>query len=536
MFSLFLLVPVLLLILSSLGIAILRQVRPSIGYSWLWATLASLLAFGCILFLRWRLPLELSVGQWEPFDRSSLVLSFLVDRVSWPYAFSLVAILVAVVLTDSARLNKDTGPIPWIFCLLITGLGLLAILAGKPVTMVLAWTMIDLVELTGVFSTRAGRWLSGPMIITFAVRVSGTLLVLVAVLVASALGIKFTLNAIPSELALLMVGAAGLRLGVLPLNLPFVRDVYSWQGLGNLLRLIGPASCLVVLGRMPETAIPVEWQPLLLFLMAMASLYGSAMWLASDPTMSGRPYWVITLAGLAITCVIRGNPLASIAWGVALLLSGSVLFLYSAQNRLVLWLPMLATLGVIGLPFTPSASGWQGVIGPNFDLYNLVFAASVFLLCLGYVRRALVLRDQLYSMERWIHTVYPAGLLVLILSQWAIEALDWRRAFTPGVWPVSVAVGLLAFLVSLARFSNRASMAVERMRSSWLVAFSQTIGNGLAVFFRLNWLYRFLGWIYELLQGLIQLLTAIFEGDGGVMWAMVVLVLVISLLVGGGSP
>ena len=536
MIALLFLIPVLLLPLSSLGIALLRQSRPGVGYAWLWATLVSLVSAGVILSLRWQIPLEVSIHQWDPFGQPSMELYFLLDAVSWPYTFTLSILLVAILLSDSARLQSDAGPITWIFSLLITAIGMLATLAGKPVTLVLTWTAIDLLELMGVFSTRTGRWVSQPMIIAFAVRVTSTLLVMAAVLLSSAWGIDFTFTPISPRLSFLMLFAAGLRLGVLPLNLPFIREVYSWRGLGNLLRLIGPASSLMVLGRMPVDAVPVQWQPFFLFFSALAALYGGAMWMASNPAQNARVYWVIALAGLSVASVVRGSAHASIAWGIALLLTGSVLFLYSAQSRRVMFIPLVAVLGVVGLPFTPAALGWYGVIGPAFDTYSLLFILAVLMLCLGYVRRVLVPREELYSMERWIHTVYPAGLVLLILAQWGIMAAGWSEGFfSLGVWWASLPVAL-ALLGGVWFFSTRPALMPIHMGNNWLATFAQGVGGGLAAFFRLNWLYRFLGWLYGLAQSFVELLTAIFEGDGGILWAVVMLILLISLLGNGGAP
>jgi hypothetical protein len=60
----------------------------------------------------------------------------------------------------------------------------------------------------------------------------------------------------------------------------------------------------------------------------------------------------------------------------------------------------------------------------------------------------------------------------------------------------------------------------------------------LGAIFRLNWLYRIFAWVYRLAQGLIQLLTAMFEGDGGILWSLVMLALIISLISAsvGGLP
>jgi hypothetical protein len=61
---------------------------------------------------------------------------------------------------------------------------------------------------------------------------------------------------------------------------------------------------------------------------------------------------------------------------------------------------------------------------------------------------------------------------------------------------------------------------------NWVCAFQ---------FVPLNWLYRFFAWVYQVLQSVIQLLTAILEGDGGILWSLVLLALLISLILTGGA-
>ncbi len=49
-------------------------------------------------------------------------------------------------------------------------------------------------------------------------------------------------------------------------------------------------------------------------------------------------------------------------------------------------------------------------------------------------------------------------------------------------------------------------------------------------FFSLDWLYRSIWILYQLLRRLIDWITAILEGDGGILWAMLLLALLLSLL------
>ncbi len=538
MISLLVLLPVLLLILAALGILILLQIRPSIGYAWSIAALMGLVTVGAAVFLRWRLPVELTIDQFRAFADLSSPVAFRLDSSSWPYMFSLVVLALAFILTDAARLETEAFPLRWAAGLALTALGLLAVMAANPITLVLTWTAVDLVECFMVLSTTAGRRLGVQTVTFFSVRVSGTVLVIVAILFARSRAVPFDIAPISSSLAIFMLLAAGLRLGVLPLNVPYTREVYSWRGLGNVMRMIGPASSLMVLGRMPEQVVPPEWKPFFLGLAALAGLYGGGMWLAADNDRNGRPYWITALAALAVASVINGSPRASIAWGMALIFSGSVLFFYTARRRQILFIPLLGMLDVAGLPFTPAAAGWPGLAGGPIDLFTLLFLLVVLFLLWGYLRHFARPRDELYRMERWVHTVYPAGLVFLILGHWLTGIYGWPGSLTAGVWWVAVALALTGALGGILAYFFPGVFSGEAARGRWLAVFVGRVGAALGAILRLNWLYRFIAWVYRLVQGLIQLLTAMFEGDGGILWSLVMLALIISLISAsvGGLP
>jgi hypothetical protein len=402
-------------------------------------------------------------------------------------------------------------------------------------TLVVTWTAVDLVESLLVFSTSAGRRMGEQTVAVFAVRVTGTLLVIVAVLFAHSQALPFDLAPIPSSLAIFMLLASGLRLGVLPLNVPYSREVYAWRGLGTLIRMVGPATSLVVLGRMPEQVVLAEWNSVFLLLTALAALYGSGMWMVSDNELNGRPFWFIALAALAVASVINGNPQASIAWGMVLLFCGGVLFFFSARRRQILFIPLLGMLGIAGLPYNPAASGWFGLAGSQFSFFPLWYLISVLFLIWGYLRHTMRPRDELYRMERWVHTVYPAGLVLLILGQWAVGLFGWPGSRTAGIWWTAIVLALAAAFGGILAFFLRRFFNSDAATGRWISVLIQRVGAVFGAVFRLGWLYQFTAWVYRVLQGVVQLITAMFEGDGGILWSLVILALLISLIQSGAG-
>jgi hypothetical protein len=152
-------------------------------------------------------------------------------------------------------------------------------------------------------------------------------------------------------------------------------------------------------------------------------------------------------------------------------------------------------------------------------------------------------RDELYRMERWVHTVYPLGLLFLILGQWFIGVFGWPGSLTVGVWWASAALFLITGLGIVLVYTFRGRLAAvgttagsEAVGMHWVGVLAHRVGRTLNALFRLNWVYSFIAWVYRVMQLAIQALTAIFEGDGGILWTLVLLALLISLLRPGGSP
>lgn len=157
MIPLLVLLPVLMLIIAALGIFILQQARPGVGYAWLLSAVMALVTVGIALFLRLRLPLQLTIVQWRTFPGLSNPVVLQLDYSSWPYVFALAALALAFIMTDSARLETEARPLNWAVGLAFTGLGMLAVMSANPYTLVITWTAVDVIESLMVFSTSAGR-------------------------------------------------------------------------------------------------------------------------------------------------------------------------------------------------------------------------------------------------------------------------------------------------------------------------------------------------------------------------------------------
>ena len=533
-----LLLPIGLLLTAALAILILDRVRPKFGTSWLIATAAALIAWGLIFFLRLRLPTTFDLHSWD-LPQLSLIgrFSLLLDYDSWPYLLAVMTISLSVILTDAARTRYDSTPRSWAASLMITALSLLALLSGTSLTLMIAWVIADFLELLYLLRLKDSRQFTNRIILSFGVRIAAIMVLFIATAQSSRIDPNFTLAQIPPQTGFIFLLSAGLRLGVFPLNLPFLQDPSLRRGAGNIIRLAPVASSLCLLARLPVNLIPgglSGWMPLINGMLALAGLYASIRWLTAADEIEGRPFWIVAWASLATTSVLNGEPAASLAWGIALLLPGSLLFLYYPRIQRINFLLIFGLIGLLGLPYTPAASGWVGLIGDGFSIWTLLFILIHMVMVLGYLNRALSAGGEAGALESWARLVYPLGLILIIQAILALGLIGWPNAFTLGVWwlPLISLMGVIATVIIVQRYDIRPPY-LKLPRSKPLVKVAEWILPRIEPIFRLEWLYRLIWQIYTFLGFLLHGFSTLLEGEGGILWTIMLLILLVSLLTAG---
>jgi hypothetical protein len=523
--------PVIVLFVAAVTITLMQRSRPGFGYSWLFGVSAALLVWIYLLVMRWVELEAVNLAVWQIGSSSGSFLRFRLDPQSWPYAFSLVSILTAVMLSAPARLQMQTSPSAWAGSLAVTAAGLLSVISDNPLTVALTWTGVDLIEVVLMLGSPAGRRLSLRTVAAFAGRITGTMLVVWAMAVSRSQGASLiSLEFVSPQVGLILLLAAGLRLGVLPLYLPYSRELPMRRGLGTVLRLVSPAASLALLNHLPDLIMPYGWAVSLSAFTALAALYGAGMFLAARNELDGRPFWLIALGGFAIAGVVRGHTSPSLAWGNAMLLSGSLLFLHSLRYRALVLLPLIGFIGLTGIPFTPSASGWAGLVVFPFNLLDIVFIASHVLILLGYLRHALRREPPPAIAERWVWAIYPVGLLLIVAAQWLIGINAWPTATSGDTWWFGlVSVGAASLLAAIFRgpFAGRPL--------GWMQFIRSRLGIPAGKVFRLDWVYEVVFGVYGMLERVVRLVVQVVDGDGGVLWLLLILAILLSLAMTTGG-
>ena len=215
------------------------------------------------------------------------------------------------------------------------------------------------------------------------------------------------------------------------------------SGAGTLIRLTPAASALVLIAHLPPGFLIFNQDlvKIIQILTLIAAFYSSLMWLTRKTTYEGRLYWMVALSSFAIQSALNGHPEASRVWGLGLLLSGSLLFLFNPPIRRIRFLPLLGLLGFIGLPYTIAASGWVGLLPDTFGFTSVIFILTHAFLVLAI--SATLSGQTVRSPDSKICTnPFPLGLVTLIQTILVIGLVGW-----PNVLLVGNLVGSLGSLV-----------------------------------------------------------------------------------------
>jgi hypothetical protein len=180
----------------------------------------------------------------------------------------------------------------------------------------------------------------------------------------------------------------------------------------------------------------------------------------------------------------------------------------------------LGLVGISALPFTPAWRG-TGLFTTLPPLVAAFYILGLVLLFGGYFKHLVRVDPDQVDMERWTWLVYPAGLALLPISHWVAA---WRMGglmpagggFNGFVW---ISGGIVALLGGLVWF-------YRRELTGRLAPFM----GALRSVFSLSWFYAVLWGLYRAASRLVTYLGQILEGEGGVLWAVLLILLLVMMI------
>ncbi len=417
------------------------------------------------------------------------------------FALPLVGLLVDAVRSEASR----RGMGGWAGLLALGAVGAVAASAANLVAVLLVWAFLMLAW------AAAGLWRFADPLDREATAWSGFWRSLSLLLLGGAI---FWAHVNALQAARLGILATALRLAVL-LAEPYLPDaeVLPWHIASVAVEGMGIASAAVLISALAgeKPFLPGGWAMAL----GLLAFWGVWRWLRATHSEAAVRGALVAFGSVGLIAAGMGLPRSAVAWfllgvfppvGVAFLRWRSSAALAAAA----LWVLALAAL-----PFTPAASAT--------DLLRLHHAAAFWLipLVMALAVAALARQAALLPLER--PQVESAASRLSALGSGAWLAVFYALPFLPGMGGVVGTDWLIGRLVvGLAVLAFGGALAWVALR--WLpegsvktVSASAGIGRRVlagAFWTAYRWFAKTLGFF-----------SALLEGDGGVMWALVLLVM-----------
>jgi hypothetical protein len=393
-------------------------------------------------------------------------------------------------------------------------MGLLGVVAESPLTLVLLWASLDLVEAGVVLARPEGQGTRLHWPLTFALRLGSMGLVLLGLVLDQTEGSGAGFGAIQGAGAMLLPAAGLLRLAAFaaPGDPAFSRD-----GVRVVLHLTASVAAVAFLSQLPPAIQP---GPVLLSVgCACVALYAGWMWLRGPDVAMARPLWLMGMGSLAVAAILRANPLGATAWGNAMLLAGSTLFLATTHERWVNRAVLCALLFCSGLPLTLTAAAWTGggraqdLLLPAFLLAQAMLLAGFFhFTWTGYAATPLP------AAASPLRGFYLSGIMLPLVVGLSLGFWGWPGALQMG----SLAAAAVVVLATSALVWGKRRMGLltpSPMR--WTPRAAERL---------LSVMGHELARLQEMLQRVAMAITRTLEGEAGILWSLVVLVLFVSLI------
>ncbi len=571
----FIILTIFLFVITGLAMAIIHWVRPKLSLQGFLAVLASLAGLVMVILARSEIGSTTVLSAWAPPSLFPLALTIQLDDTAWYFCLALTALAFGVVIISIARLGVSIKPgispavpsavdkvelsindpgippagpaselafyalpdwLTWVLILLVTSLGLLAVSSANLMTLIIAWVAIDLVELAVLMGHTLKSELREKISLVFSTRMISIGLVLACALILGSHGGSLTYQDLTPTVSLLLILAASLRLLSLPALFPLEPGGFMRADLATILYLAPAAASFILLVRVASPGSLSIASGIVLVVALLVGVLASVKWLAARDEVRASAFWMIASSCLAIGAALLGQPAAGLAWSLTSLFVGGLQFSLFLRRRFSLLFIIIAAFCLSSLPFSPTwpavaifQNSFTQAINPVIYLVlSLLFLFIQSMLLAGYIRHSLrglypSIEDKSQHIEQWVWVLFPTGLGIILL---AYLAIGWSSRPALAGLPLSAWVSGPLTL----------SIAAAALFAAWRVPVPSTAKIRLpkvpilSRVFPHDWLFRIWWQLFSVASRLAAVFSAILEGEGGILWALVLFALIFVFL------
>ena len=501
---------------------VLRFVPRGTGFAWLFSVFCSLAAWIVFLASKNNLPFLFTGQLFSDIAIDTVFPAFQIDLIVWPMILSVLAIVAGTILSSATRIGFGATTFEWIGVLLLGVIGTGACASQNVLTTLVFISLLDLFE---VFLTLTSPKQDNGKYLFLFWRLA-SLLILFAVYSLSSQAPQSSsdwemLGPIPAQLTLI---ACIMRMGISPVKSVTGTPCDVNNGIDLSRNLIGLVISVTIVVQLPVFS-GNNFFLLFLLLFLLVSMTAKLLRIRSNGTESNLVLWQSFGGSVICAEYLYGYSASAIMFLIAFIPISYVINQVYRQGKFFLIIGVLASICFSGLPFTPNSMGLNGFTTSG------VIPGSLFviiLIPLFFLVISIILSETRvdYDIERWAATISPLGSLVLVISSWLIFLLWQPNTFTM-VFSIQ---GLIITLGGVGVF-----IAVKYKLFNLQPQLLKIGGFSKSILTRLNPIqnstYKP---SYSIINKAYAFIINLFESDGGILWAILCLVLIITIISGSG--
>ncbi len=464
-----------------------------------------LAAFGAWLLALAAFPRTASSWLWPHWQSEGV---WQLNPFNWPLVVTAATLPLVALLLDASRPRRSAQEgRGWAAVLWLAGGGVLAVLAFSPAAFAASWAFLD-VAIAAADLARFQRSKHNSAVIWVAfVRAGSWVLAMTAAAAAAHPGAWLNPETLMAAAVALRLAVAVAQPAVAASDLPPWRLTWAAE---NALATLAAAVWLA----QREVTLPTAaafWG------VALLSLWAVNRWARAQARL--RRVWAAAaaLGGLALLAALRGSPEGALAWGLLAVYPAVGMAL--APHRGVVFWPffVLLALPLTLWPVSPAAAAvalWQ----PPYAWWMVFPGLTVVIAWVAVARSGIDLPPPERPVGREARSFSLVGLLLWVLVFWGWRL--WPPLAAPAVSPLLAwGGGVLTLAVAAPWF--------RAVRRGYLQAAQ---AEALLAAWRTRWVSAAFWWTYRALRRGLAFFSLLLEGEGGVMWALVLLVMLAVLL------
>lgn len=446
------------------------------------------------------------------------IIEFTLDSSSWPFLISLTAVLIAFLLHETTLIQIADQSKAWGGILALSGIAFLGVTASSPLAVTLAWTGFDLVEALILILIAKEKIDPQEWIKSLSMRITGTFIFVVPSLIET---LDASLSGLPNYQNW---GAISIFMAVIIRTtlFPFKGKGVIPEPYDAVFLLSNSALGLALISRLVGT---IESNgSLLMVAIASAIISFLVSWQAKNSTELIKILrgWSVSFLLLAIMCSLLGVKNAVISLGVTMLLCGSILAFYSFRKIQLSLFLLIGFLGMSALPYTPLITSLSGLTSKSV-FWALLIIPTLSTLQFGFLKNLFRAGKSLDSLDQWIKVTLITALVIPIITLWLVFfRVNTLNTLVNYLGIPVVVFATLAFLVDRGIIRFKFSKQTQQLLNSDIKKF-----NLEQVTSRI---WKIFSGFFGLIENAVDNITGILEGAGGILWALLLLILLISAI------